>query len=1024
MCALKKMKMAGSPLGMILASLCLALSAAGSSVHLVSTADSTLGPPAGGGGDSALPIISRDGQFVLFASTADNLVALGTNRPVPALIPEPINVFVRDRTNGTTALVSVALDGTGGGNADSLPVAISANGRYALFESSASNLVAGDTNNAGDVFVRDLLSGITVLVDTGTNNGFADSSAYNSVMSADGRYVGFVSAADNLVQGDTNGIPDVFVRDMQIHVTTLVSVGATAQTNSLADVGSDTPILTPDGRFVAFYSTAANLAPGVATAANIYLRDLASNSTICVSSGALPALQAFATATNAVSFNHAISDDGRFVAFEASAFLSPLPATSVILRYDAQTGLTDVLDTNAVSALNNSYQEVQNLSMTPDGRFVAYVANALDTSGDTTSIRLWDAQSGSNILVSVNGTDSVLAGSVSDLPLMDASGHFVAFLSSAPDLVTNERVGDFHLYVRDVQAGITTLVDADTNGIGSLIDPATSPAFSGDGRLLVFAAQDGSLVPVDRNRAYDVFASDWTATAGTELISLHDPGLPSLSPDGQSTVTASSSSFDGRVIAFWSQADDLGNSDTNGLRDIYVRDMLTGTNALVSVDTNGFAGAGLSTEPAISADGRYVGFSSFADNLTSGDINRSEDVFVRDLQSRVTVLASVSASGTGPGNADSFSPLISSNGQFVLFHSRAGDLSPGMVAGTENLFLRDLQNHSTYALSTNGVSGAVMTPDGKRVAYITNSRKTPPSPDRLYVWDSGSSSVVYSLNGTGFGALGMSADGRQIAYTTNSTDGGGLWGADPVLNTNWAIASYRIISSDPPRLSADGQFVAHVEAVGAGVVTNQIYLYDFQTGTNALISQSDDGSGPADGNSDAPEISPDGRFVAYRSAADNLVPGDTNGVPDIFLHDVVSGTTTLLTASRFGAAAGNNRSLTPVFSGNGQILFLNSWASDLVQGDFNNNEDVLAFDLYGGTVVAPFPVRVQSASSPPATWLSWPIEAGKSYHVQFKQNLNDAVWQELTGQISILGDEAQMKDERVSASRFYRVVAY
>src|SRR5579883_1645682 len=125
--------------------------AAGASpLHLVSTIDPSLGPSASAGGDSYNPILSPDGRYVLFASTADNLVSLPTNRPLPKIVPAPLNVFLRDRVQGSTVLVSVNFDGSGGGDADSWPTGISTNGRYALFESSADNLIAGDTNNADD----------------------------------------------------------------------------------------------------------------------------------------------------------------------------------------------------------------------------------------------------------------------------------------------------------------------------------------------------------------------------------------------------------------------------------------------------------------------------------------------------------------------------------------------------------------------------------------------------------------------------------------------------------------------------------------------------------------------------------------------------------------------------------------------------------------------------------------------------------------------------------------------------------
>ncbi len=167
--------------------------------------------PATGGGDSVNPIISPDGRYVLFASTANNLVS-GSGGPLAAHFPPKLNVFLRDRTNGTTTLVSVDFMGLGGGNGDSAPRGISTNGQFALFESTAGNLVANDTNNAADVFVRDVVNGVTTLVSVSTNGGCANGLSRDSVMTPDGRFVAFSSLASNLVVGDTNGIADIFVR--------------------------------------------------------------------------------------------------------------------------------------------------------------------------------------------------------------------------------------------------------------------------------------------------------------------------------------------------------------------------------------------------------------------------------------------------------------------------------------------------------------------------------------------------------------------------------------------------------------------------------------------------------------------------------------------------------------------------------------------------------------------------------------------------------------------------------------------
>ena len=1002
-------------LGIALLSIC--LTSLASSLQLVSIPDSSFPPPAGGDGDSTLPIVSRDGRFVLFVSTANNLVSLTTNQPLPAPFPAPLNVYLRDRTKGTTVLVSVNLSGTGGGDADSIPIGVSTNGRYALFESSADNLVDGDTNNAGDVFLRDLQSGVTRLVSVSIDGGFGDNSSYNSAMSPDARYVAFASAASNLVAGDTNGIPDVFIRDLESNVTSLVSIGSQPGTNSPLTIESDAPSVTPDGRYVLFYSTARNLAPGVQTAGDLYLRDRVSNTTIWVSSAVKSLLGTLGSVTNTVSFNAALSDDGQHVAFESIAFPNGTPAA--ILRYSVQTAQTELTDTNAVPQFAQAYGGIQDLGMTPDGRFVAYVVNAIDSSGSTTAIRVWDAQSGTSVLASGDLTNGVIQGSLVDSPAISDNGQFVAFLSDAPNVVTNEVTDDFHIYLRDLKAATTTLIDADTNGVGVLVASISGAVMSADGSFIAFDSQDSSLVPADRNRAYDVFLRDLSRN-GIELISPHDPALPSFTPNGPSACSSFGVSADAHLIAFWSEGDDLVADDTNEDRDVFVRDILAGTTSLVSVNTNGTVADGFSTDPAISADGRYVAFSSFADDIVPGDTNGAQDVFVRDLQARTTVLASVNPAG-GAANADSYSPVISSSGRSVLFRSRAGNMiSPAMPVGPENIFLRDLESNRTYALTTNGVTAAAMAPDGGLVAYITSSSRISQNSDRLFLWSSQSNAIVYSLSGVGFTSTAISPDGHWLAYVTNNQSTARLFGVDRMLNTNFLIASYVSSSSSALRFDPSSRYLAYLASSGPTSSVTQVYLFDFQTGINRLVTQSYDGVSPGNNNSDSIDVSSGGRFVAFRSAATNLVPGDTNGVPDVFLYDGLSGAITLISANRFGTASADNRSLSPIFSADGQTLVFTSWASDLVTNDFNYNADVFTLKLSAGGITPGFSVLAL-----PGTWLTWPASIGKSYRVQFKNNLDEPEWHDLTQAVSIMGSRASVQDAaQTSGQRFYRVIAY
>jgi hypothetical protein len=921
-----------------------------------------------------------------------------------------LNVYLRDRVSATTTLVSVNSSGTGGGNDNSWPVAISTNGQFVLFESAANNLVSGDTNQASDIFVRDLVNGQTLLVSVNTNGLAGSRDSSGSSLTPDGRYVAFVSRATDLVASDTNGIPDVFVRDLQTSNTVLVSVGALSASAS-AQPAIISPDISSDGRYVLFTSVGTNLVPGVQTTNEIYLRDMIAGTTAWASSAATQAVwNAFGNSKPA-SFNYNLSRDGRFVTYQASP-LTFNGTAGIILRYDAITSLTDIINTNALSlSLGNN----RSLDMTPDGRFVAFIANTNGPLGTRSPVYVWDAQSGSTTLASGDLNGQVPSNSICAWPVLDSSGQYVAFLSAGSGLVSNTVSSDFHLYRRDLQAGSTILIDSDTNSSGALLNTTPIPSFSANGQLVVFESSDAKLVPRDLNRSIDVFVRNIGSNL-TELISVRDTALPSNSPNGPNTLSLFTASLDGRFVAFSTDAENVIPNDTNGCRDVIVRDLLLGTNLLVSANTNNLPANNFSTGPVISGDGRFVAFASTANDLVPGDSNKALDVFVRDMQTGLSTLISVNASGTGPGNKDSFSPLISTDGRFVLFHSAATDLAPGSFVGGDNLFLRDRQSGTTTPLTAGGVYFTAMTPDGRYIAFNGFLGTSPFGPLPLYVWDSQSLARIYTNSssvGSGVHGLALSPDGRKLVYDNN----GSLYVADPVANSSATFLStngYKV----PFHFSADSRyFVASL--INGRFGTNQIYLFDAQTGTNLLISHKFNSSSPANANSDSTDISADGRFIAYRSAATDISPADTIGVPDIFLFDRQTDVTTLLTQSRFGNYSADNRSRSPVFSGDGNILFFESSASDLVDQTFNFNPNIFA---YGTHVMPPFPVAIAlDIQGPLLSWLKVP---GKTYQVQSKTDLSGP-WQDLSGQIFFDGNTEYFRDTSPSpVLRFYRVKAY
>jgi len=994
--------------------LLIALPAPASFIQLVSQRGSSLPPVAGGDGSSQLPIVSHDGRYVLFASTANNLIVMSNGVPIPVATLPNMNVYLRDCASNTTTLVSVNLTGSGGGNGDSLPAGISTNGQFVLFKSTASNLVANATNNTGDVFVRDVVNGTTTLVSVNTNGWSGNGASRDPAMTPDGRYVAFVSAASDLVPGDTNGIPDVIVRDLQAQTTTLVSVGATS-----SGLGSscESPVTTPDGRCVAFYSTATNLVPGVTTPGEIYVSDLVAGTTTWASANARAIFQSITGGTNEVSCNFSLSADGQFVGFEACPNPPSGLNSGIILRDNVQTGMTDLVYSNAAVPVEN-FANLHNLDMTPDGRFIAFVATVGNNSLTNTAIYLWDAQTGTNTLVSPDQTTGGPAMGICDSPVVSTNGQYVAFLCGGTNLVPNPLTGQYHLYLRDVEAGITSLVDVDTNGLGSGVNATTVPSLSDDGSTIAFDAPDGNLVANDRNHENDVFVRNFTSQT-TAIVSDHDPSLSSVTPSGgASAFVASSVSANGRYVAFFSDADNVTPNDTNGYRDVFVRDLMTGTNVPVSLNTNGVTGDGISTDASISGDGRYVAFTSSADDLVPNDTNSAQDVFVRDLQAGTTTLVSVSTNGINSGNGDSFSPTISANGRYVLFHGKASNLALGSFGtGYENLFLRDLIAGTTYALtaggSTTGVNAAAMTPDGQNTAFFGIAPGG--SSAKLYIWNSTLATLTYTNSPINTFALAISANGQKLACAQSTAQE--LFVVNVVSNTISVIQSSVtfLASFVGLQFSGDGRFLTY--ATSSNVFSNpNVYLYDFQAGTNVLISRNPNTLQPANGISDSPAISADGRFIAYRSAATDLVTGSTNGVPQLIVYDRLANANTLLSTTAPGTASGDNRSLTPLFSGDGRTLVFASWASNLAADDFNHSSDIFAYAfLY---------VNVTLGAPGQGPTVTWPYVSGYNYQVQYKNNLTDSAWQPVVGTININGNQASLTDPvPVSGQRFYRVIA-
>ena len=1059
------MKRIGAPIANKLTVLSLAMLAGGiwlfaakvsaGPVQLLSARDSRVSLSAAGNGNSVAPWISADARFVVFSSSASDLVTndngyLG------------LDVFLRDRDSNSTVLVSENLSGTGGGNEHSSYGMASSNGRYVMFESVASDLVPDDTNDMSDIFVRDLWTKSTTLVSVSTNGGSGDGASSDAVMSSDGRYVAFVSAADNLTADDTNGLSDIFVRDLVAGTTTLASVGAGASSTTMIPQ----PAITPDGRYVAFSTFGtANVFP-YGPAGEVYVRDLVAGTTIWASTNAVAiATNLFnATSAQAASGQASISDDGRYVVFKALCTNSLGPTATLILRFDVTNEVTTLINTNGVLPINRQNEDLYGPAMSPDGRFVVYAGMMVNTN--TTVIELWDANTGTNILISADMDGNVPTNSLSHSASVSPDGRFVTFLSDATNLVANSVSSGFYVHLRDVAAGVTQLVDANTSGVGATDDWGTVPVLSSNGQFVAYSSRDDSLVASDNNNAYDVFLRD-TVGGATELISQRSPESVAQAGNTLSSMGPNSISADGTRVVFTSYASDLVTNDFNDERDVFVRDLLTGSNILVSVGTNGQAGlGGNSVTPVISANGQYVAFASLATNLVANDNDQAADIFRRDLQAGTTVLVGVKLSGTSyTTGRDASAPVISADGRYVAFIGYTN--SPSSPQFT---LWCDVDGGTTVVLTSGASIGPSISADGQRVAYFTyfNSQSY-----YLSVWDARLATNIYT-NSTAMGSAAISPDGNWLLYQTLA---GQLYVADLAAQTSSLIASDAPAIRSSAQWSADGRYFAFVSAANlVGGDTNgiaDVYLYDLQNRTMALVSSNYNGTGSANGPSDWPVMSGDGRFVVFRSFATDVLPGVTNA-PSLFAFDRLGGTMILLTTGTADTSWSSWISH-PAISDNATVAYLN-WDSSLVGGDLNRAGDVfsqtvaaptltdsdsdgipdwwmiqyfghptgeagdksLATDdadgdgmsnlqeYLAGTVPTDFNsvLRIQIATelSGNNVLLTWPATAGKNYHVQYKNDLTDPVWLDATGSVIVIGNQGRFTASGDSSTRYYQVI--
>jgi hypothetical protein len=389
-------------------------------------------------------------------------------------------------------------------------------------------------------------------------------------------------------------------------------------------------------------------------------------------------------------------------AFAATLWLS-VPSSAAGLT-------TEMVSVSSAGTQGNgdSFPEAESIS--PDGRFVVFDSFASSlVSGDTNAgadVFRHDRSTGQTIRVSVSSSSEEGNGD-SFNGAISSDGHLVAFDSGASNLVAGDTNKNADVFLRDVSAGTTTRVSLTSSGKQANAD-SFAPVLSDDGRLVVFSS-DARLAPEDTNRRVDVYVRD-LLTGQIRLVSVSSTGQPG----NDDSFVEGPPSADDRFVAFASFASNLVSGDTNDALDVFLHDLLTGVTTRLSLSSSDQQGDADSFGSKLSANGRFVAFTSFADNLVRHDANGFADAFVRDLKTGRTTLVSKSSTGD-QGNDDSFSSKgISGDGRFVAYRSFASNLVPGDTNGGADVFLFDRSTGQTVlvSVSATGEQGVYPFADG------------------------------------------------------------------------------------------------------------------------------------------------------------------------------------------------------------------------------------------------------------------------------------------------------------------------
>ncbi|MGN6386155.1 MAG: TolB family protein, partial [Verrucomicrobiota bacterium] len=679
-----------------------------------------------------------------------------------------------------------------------------------------------------------------------------------------------------------------------------------------------------------------------------------------------------------------------------------------------------------------------------------------------------------------------------------SDARFEAYLSNANGSRKNNNTNAFQVYLADHELGVTNLVSGNASGPAGWCD-GSMPSITEDGRFVVFESMDSTLVENDHNHAMDVFLFD-SASNHIDLISARSPLLPAHSANGYTTFNLNSLSANGERIVYTSWATNLVQNDTNDAQDVFLYDFSTGSNRLVSAGALMSAPAGASSaEPAISGNGLEIAFTTLATDLTDGDTNKAWDIFLQDSITGSNQLVSLSKEGTFLAKS-SYTPSLSKDGRYLAFVSEALNVAEITdFNSASDVFVRDLLEGTTRlaSVSTNlsktpsaASYSPVISPDGNHVAFISKALGIVREGTPLF------GLYLYNINEESLKLLGwarfpgtFNANSQLFLFETltDQPELGDTNNYSDVFLYDLAQEKLELISinldatsgnaaSHIGSITPDGRYVVFTSAASDLATndnngTNDVFLRDRVSGVTILISHNSLGEA-ANGDSDSPSISSDGKLIAYRSSATDLVDDEIRAGGQIYVYDVTTGQTRLITRSISGNRSSNARAGMPLIRPDGSGIIFKSFATDIVPTKGSSSQDIYYVSLLPGALedsdmdglpdgwersyfgdlthngsvdtdsdgqsdLAEFlcgtdPKNTQSVFAGTGIGtledgkivLQWASQPGKRYMVQFKDSLNAEAWTNVGEEIEATTTVTEATDPSSAGNphRYYRIM--